>query len=449
MVLESTVHQFPQRLNLGLDRGEALLPAGEFMLPTKYGGLATLSEKRSLTMSANRLLQVSVFAILLTFFLLPAAAHASDVTVGCPGGSGGTYSSITAALAALPQNGPNTITVTGTCNEDVSLIDVRSLKIIAGAGGAKIVQPQDSNTFDIVRSQNITLQGLEIAGVPGSTPGFGGVGVNITEASDVHLIGCDIHNNEGGGVLGNNSSVLFLRNTNIHNNTPGDGLVVVRNSTADVAFTTIHNNGCAGLATCFNFGFSGGVGVFVTGNSIVNFRQNNLIENNADIGIWARLLSTVGFGGDPTKTTTIQGHNIDGIIIQEGAHLQVNSAALIQGNGGGCPPETPIPCGGIFASENATVEFQGFTTISGNHGAGIFVDQGTNLHLGGGVTVSNNTGDGVHIRRISIGDFTPIPGSGNGNNTITGNGGASVFCDARSLGIGNLSTFSNVRCGEN
>jgi hypothetical protein len=154
-------------------------------------------------------------------------------------------------------------------------------------------------------------------------------------------------------------------------------------------------------------------------------------------------------GGDPTKTTTIQGHNIDGIIIQEGAHLQVNTAALIQGNGVGCPPETPIPCGGIFGTENATVESQGFATISGNHGAGIFVEQGTNLHLGGGVTVSNNTGDGVHIRRISIGDFTPFPGSGNGNNIITGNGGASVFCDARSLGIGNLSTFSNVRCGEN
>jgi len=28
-----------------------------------------------------------VFAILLTFFLLPAAARAGNVTVGCPGGS--------------------------------------------------------------------------------------------------------------------------------------------------------------------------------------------------------------------------------------------------------------------------------------------------------------------------------------------------------------------------
>src|SRR5258708_603024 len=188
MVLEGTAHQSPQRLILGPDRGEALSRVTEFMSPTRYGDSAAKSKiERSIAMKMNRVLRASVFAVLLTFFLLPAGAHATDVTVDCPG------QSINAALAALPQNGPNTITVTGTCNEDVSITDVRSLTIIAGVGGAKIVQPQDSNTFDIVRSQNITLQGLEIAGVPGSTLGFGGFGVNITEATDVSLIGCDIH----------------------------------------------------------------------------------------------------------------------------------------------------------------------------------------------------------------------------------------------------------------
>jgi hypothetical protein len=394
-------------------------------------------------LKTNRVLEVSVTLILLAFFLLPAAAHATDVTVACPG------QSINVALGALPPNGPNTITVTGTCNESVSIADVRSLTIIAGAGGAKIVQPQDFDTFDIVRSQNIILQNLEIVGVPGSTPGFGGVGVNIDEASDVHIIGSDIHQNEGGGVLESRGSVLLLGNTNIHNNTPGDGLDVTSNSTANVRQTTIENNGCTGLATCFNFGFAGGVGVFVSRNSIASLHQNTLIQKNGDIGIEARLLSTVSFDFGPSNTlTTVQGHNITGILIQEGAHLQVNGAALVQDNGDACPPESPIPCGGIFATENATVEFNGFGTVSGNHGAGIRVEQGTNLHLGGGVTVSNNSGDGVDIRRLSIGDFTPIPGSGNVNNTITGNGRASVFCDARSLGIGNLSTFSNVKCGQ-
>jgi len=431
----------PRKVIFELGRGESLFPLREFMLLRKHDDSAAISKnERKIGMRTTRLFRAPVSAILLALFLLPAAAHATDVVVACPG------QKINDALAALPQNGPNTITVTGTCNEDVSIIDVRSLTIIAGAGGAKIVQPQDSSTFDIVRSQNITRQYLEIAGVPGSTLGFGGSGVNINEASDVQILGCDIHDNEGDGVSVNAGSLLFIRNTNIHNNNPGSGLDVNTNSSVYVRATTIQNNACAhGSPGCNSFN----VGVFVARNSVVSLRQNTLIQNNGDIGILARLLSTVGLDFSPANTlTTIQGHNITGLFIQEGAHLQVNGTALIQGNGVGCPPENPIPCGGIVGAENATLEFNGFGTVSGNHGAGIFVEQGTNLHLGG-VTVSNNSGNGVDIRRISIGDFTPFLGSGNGSNIITGNGGASVFCDARSLAIGNLSSFSNVKCGEN
>ena len=398
-------------------------------------------------MEKRGVFRASAFAISLTLLLLPGVAHA-QVTVSCPPTTGGTYASVTAALNAVGQIGPLTFTVTGTCNENVSLFDARSLTFIGGASGAQIVEPQDSDAFDIVRSQNITLQNLEIVGVPGSTPGFGGFGVLITEASDVHIFGCNIRDNAGGGVLVQTSSTLNLRNTNIQHNTPGDGLDVLETSSADVRGGTIQNNGCAGLAACANFGFAGGVGVLVSRNSVATFRRNTLIQNNGDLGIVTRLLSTVALDpGPPNTAINIQGHNIDGILVNEGGHLQVNGAALIQGNGGGCLPQTPIPCGGIVGAENATLEFNGFGTVSGNQGAGIFVEQGTNLHLGG-ATVSNNSGDGVHIQRISIGDFTPIPGSGSSNNTITGNGGASVFCDARSLAIGNLKGFSNVKCGD-
>ncbi len=273
--------------------------------------------------------------------------------------------------------------------------------------------------------------------------------MNINEASDVQINGCDIHDNEGDGINVNAGSLLFLRSTNIHNNTPGSGLDVNTNSTVYVRTTTIQNNGCAHVSSSA-CAVNGGVGVFVARDSVVSFSRNTLILNNGDIGIWARLLSTVGLDFSPPNTPTIvQGHNIAGIYIQEGAHLQDNGAALIQGNGGACPSESAIPCGGLVATENATAELNGFGTFSGNHGAGIHVEQGANVHLGGGINVSNNSGDGIDIRRISIADFTPIAGSGSSTNTITGNGGASVFCDARSLAIGNLSGFSNVKCGEN
>src|SRR5260370_25434787 len=78
----------PQRLNLGLDRGEAVSPVREFMSLAKYGDSAAISKnERSIAMRTTRVIRASVSAILLAFFLLPAAAHATDVTVVCPGQS--------------------------------------------------------------------------------------------------------------------------------------------------------------------------------------------------------------------------------------------------------------------------------------------------------------------------------------------------------------------------
>src|SRR5260370_4595065 len=102
MFLESTVYRSPRRLNLGPDRGEDLSRVREFMSPTRYGDSAAKSKiERSIAMKMNRVLRVSVSAILLAFFLLPAAAHAADATVVCPGGGVGAFSSINAALAAV------------------------------------------------------------------------------------------------------------------------------------------------------------------------------------------------------------------------------------------------------------------------------------------------------------------------------------------------------------
>ena len=390
-------------------------------------------------MQKHRVFWASVLANLLTLLLLPEIAHAQVVTtVSCPPATGGTYSSITAALNAVGLIGPRTFMVTGTCNENVSLDEALSLTI-AGAGGARIVAPQDSDAFDISRSQNITLQNLEIAGVLGSPPGSGGAGVLITAASNVQINLCDIHDNGAVGVAAAGGSELFLNKTNIHNNNPGDGLDVAGGSSARVSGSTIQNNGSHGVLNLGNpASVTGGVGVFVVGNSFAAF-PNDLIQNNADVGIMVYFGAEVNLG-----STTIQDHNLDGIVVQQGGHLAVNGPALVQRNGGGCPPETPIACGGIFGAGNATVALNGVGAISGNHGAGIFAEQGTNLHLNG-ATISNNSGDGVHIRWISTADFRNF---GGGANTITGNGGASVFCDSRSLVIGDLTGFSKVNCGQ-
>jgi hypothetical protein len=361
---------------------------------------------------------------------------------------GGTsYTSINAALAhfaatnAIGQTGPGTIIVTGTCTENVSINDARSVTIVApspgGASvtsGATIVGPLDSDAFDIFRSQNIRLKNLEIRGTFSSTvaSGGGGSGVSLFDASEAHIIGCNIHDNQIVGVEAFTNSVVNLLDTIIQNNTPNDGLDVFDNSTADVFDTTIQNNGDP---------VAGTAGVFVARNSDVVFRQTNLIQNNANVGIQARIQSTVVFAGVPGEITTVRGNLINGIILEEGSHLQLNRFLnLIQGNGCGAACPLDPTCGGILATQDSHVDL-GKAIVSDNHGFGVSVQQGSNVRLSG-ATVSKNTGDGVDIQWLSIGNFGP-------GNSITGNVGASIFCAGRSFALGNLSTFSNVRCGDN
>src|SRR6202049_3466241 len=127
----------------------------------------------------------SLFALIAALVLLVAPVRAANVTVGCPGGSGGTYSSITAALAAIGPTGPHTITVTGTCAENVTLFNARSILITAPTpGGATVVGPLDNDTFYIFLSQDITLQNLEIRGNASSSSG---IGVYICDFSHVGI----------------------------------------------------------------------------------------------------------------------------------------------------------------------------------------------------------------------------------------------------------------------
>jgi len=393
-------------------------------------------------MRDTRIFRGPLLTVLLALFLTPAA-RAANVTVGC--GVSGTfdYSSITAALNAIG-SGPGTITVTGTCNENVSINDARSITIAASApGAATVVGPLDTDAFDISVSQDIHLVNLEIDGTFSNTGNGGGAGVIITDASQVEIAGCTVQGNQVVGVDVDTNSILGLHDSTIQNNNPNDGLDVTLNSFADVFRTTIQNNGNSQV---------GGVGVAVFDSSNAIFRNRNSILNNADFGIQVLNLSSVGIStGAPNRFTTIQGHNVNGIFVRKQSELQINNFTttphVITGNGASCPLDPS--CGGIFVENNSTVHVIAGATVSGNQGSGISVQQGANLILGSDLllngpatsnnTISNNTGDGVHIQWMSVGDFLTA-------NSITGNGGSSVSCDNTSLAVGTLSGFSKVGC---
>ena len=74
-------------------------------------------------MRYSHVLSASASVMLLTLFLLAGGAHAANVTVGRSDGSGGMCPSIKAALAAIGQTVPSSITVTGTCNESSNSVN--------------------------------------------------------------------------------------------------------------------------------------------------------------------------------------------------------------------------------------------------------------------------------------------------------------------------------------
>ena len=384
-------------------------------------------------MKNHLVLRASVLAAFLIFCLLPIAAHATTSCTAIVGIN--FYSSINDALAALGA-GPGVIFVTGTCTESVQINNVRSVTI-DGFSGAAVVGPLDSDAFDISQSQNIVLGDMDIGGTFSTTGNGGGAGVVVTEASDVHIVRCHIHDNQVVGVDADTGSQLFLRDTIIERNTPFDGLDVYDNSTVGVVGSTIQFNG--------SLGTGGTAGVFVARDSVIRFGgggETNYVQYNADLGIEVRNLSNAVFGAGGV---TIQGNGTTGVSVETGSHLQVNGPkTIIQGNGAACPADPT--CGGISATQDSTVTLD-VGTVSGNQGSGISAQQGASITVGaptpslGTATVTNNSGDGVHIQWLSSAKI-------NSGNTITGNGGASISCDDDSLAIGDLSVYTKVRCAE-
>lgn len=314
-------------------------------------------------------------------WMLPGTAWAANVTVDCNMGQ-----SINAALGALDLLGPHTITVTGTCHEEVDIIARQQVTIQAPGGQMATIEPTGPGTVAVFVSQSrdVVLRQLVF-----HSPDVDGAGAFIQDHSQVRIIGCVIENNPGGGVFVTNESFLRIRGTTIQNN--------------------------------------GFFGALVQSHSEGVFQGGNTIANNGDIGVQVFDVSRGNFSGG----TTITGHAFSGIIVATGS--LVRGAPTIQNNGCTGDPQ----CSGLIAIRNSTIRFTG-GTISNNQGPGIRAEQLINVGLNN-VTFSNNTGVGVQLLRMSVGDFLFA-------NTFSGNGAGSISCDTTSLAVGDMTGVTDINC---
>lgn len=426
---------------------------------------------------------VRLFALVL---LAASGASAANVTVICPGGGPGAYSSINAALSTLDPIGPHTITVSGTCNENVALTQRDRLTIQAVAGQYATIEnaaAPSATTLYIAGSHSIFLDHLIIGG------GAPAMYVSVS-SGDIHMQNCIVQNSLGDGLDIDGESALFVENSTIKNNA-GAGVFISNLSTLGLGTypaqrILITGNGFGGVGNGpdglaidgsnvqVNFGVltvdgNQGAGISMDGgrlqlfggeaedspgviqNNNTGLRMNDAasatlwaaiqIHNNGSTGISVNGASSITFisltdskGRD--TVTTVDGHSIVGLTLSQSSSAQIYGPHIIRNNG-----SANAGTGGGVSLARASLTIGGGTSVSSNVGTGIFGDANSSIVLGSSASVTNNTSTGIWLRHMSLVGLTaPV--------TVQGNGGANIACDSRSLAYGQLAGITGVQCQE-
>jgi Right handed beta helix region len=297
-------------------------------------------------MNHGKWTRVVVFICTIAMFALlgtsPALAAGPTLNVDCNAGQ-----TITGAvtklekIGAVGSAGPNTILVSGTCNENVTIVGMNNLTLqgnptatVNGTadGNGTVLWVTDSQNFS---ANNITLSG---AGVSGGV---------YCAAATCHLNNDTVENSVGIGVGVGPSAFVQLMSTTIQQNAR-DGVHIGGQGNAVLGGATIQSNGGAGvyvqvggsLLTTLQ-----GQGYNITGPA------QTVIQNNAQDGILVDVNSTARI-----NFTSISGNGRDGLRLSGGAKAQLASVS-ITGNTGH----------GVRVGDLSFVQFAVDNSIAGNN----------------------------------------------------------------------------------
>ncbi|HET8892247.1 MAG TPA: right-handed parallel beta-helix repeat-containing protein [Candidatus Angelobacter sp.] len=381
--------------------------------------------------SGPKLLFISLLAV-----LLPASrAFAAGATVDCSGATPGAFTTITAALASLPAAGPNSISVTGTCHENVVMFGRTDLTIFGNPTATVVPGNANGRLLAIFGSQRIGIQNITFDG---------GRGAIVNDNSRVDLTSVTIQNSLGIG-LTSIDSLVHIADSTIKNSTRsgisvGGGTFYVD---SDVTGTTVTNNGRVGIAVATGH-------LILNGGDGVTPGTENVISNNGSVGVSVansaeadisgdnRIIGNQGaFGLEVIHTSTvimsdgtISSNAGVGVHCGETSHCEWAGVTKIDSNGKG----------GIEITDHSDGYLDGGIDISGNTGVGVLVDLSSVLNSLGGNTINNNTDDGVVLNTLSVLKFAA-------NDTITGNGKMALECNNNSMVSGDISTYKPKKCG--
>lgn len=276
--------------------------------------------------------RTTVFAIFLLAAMGAAgqSAEAANLKVNC--GKKETIRESLKLLAVAHPQGPNTISVVGSCTENILIQSVDRLTLIA-KNGASITDGSNGNSpvVDIEDSHSVTLQGFTISG--------GSAGVSCGTSSVCYLTGNAVQDVLGVGVSVSGGSHAFLE-SNVIQNSAGAGATASDGSQMFSSNDVFQGNAAQGVSV-------GAGAYFVASNS--NFLNNGL-------GILAVASNLLLHGG------TISGSIGNGMTLLAGSTAVLRDSTTVTGNGGE----------GVHLEDASFAGFQS-ANVTGNSG-GLDVD---------------------------------------------------------------------------
>jgi hypothetical protein len=352
-------------------------------------------------MSGSSLPRVTAFVMISATCAVPAAAQGipqrvqaleqriaalenavtppTGVTVDCGAGE-----SVNAALAqGLGGSGPLTVTIRGTCTENVVVVNRDAVLVGASAGDGLEATSATSVALLTLGPRNLRLVQLTLRG------GLVGLVVNpggVVTGRDVRITGSAVADAtiEAGHLQLDTSTIEDSGKMGVQSKANGN--LVLRNS-------IVRNNGFHGVSA------DGGSVAVINGS----------IENNGGGGVFGRRGSAINLVG-----ARVSGNNRSGIALQNGSTVQLDTGTVIADNAGS----------GLSLSAS-TASLRG-VTIENNDGNGVEASGGSAIQLSNepGVFIRANHGDGIWLEDASVVGATP----GSPQIQITGNDGAGVAC---------------------
>lgn len=285
----------------------------------------------------------------LAFLLFTAVLDAATIKVNCGGQSSSVRypQKIGNVLRMLNPQGPNTLNISGTCNENLNINQFDRLSLIA-APGAVIEDSSGGQepVINITDSQRISIQGFTIRG--------GSYGVKCFDGSLCRFSGNTVERSTNAGVWVNLSQAKF--SGDIIQDTGGPGGLTIDFSYVNAEVVTIRRSAESGIynnhgsvlgAWAIKIQDNGAFGISVEQHSCMLLGEST-VTNNSWAGI---VVSDQSFVSLHQNTVT---GNLNG-------GVAIGDSSLAELNGGGTFTGNTISDIGCFGEYSAVKNTQGAT----------------------------------------------------------------------------------------